>query len=85
MSPKPSPASSSYEPKPPHRRTCRSKILGIPIWVLSIVLLVAVVVVIVVPIAVMFGKKKDGSPRSEVLVPLYVYPAPGAWDPLFQA
>ncbi|KAF2451595.1 hypothetical protein P171DRAFT_8929 [Karstenula rhodostoma CBS 690.94] len=24
-------------------------------------------------------------PKSEVLVPLYIYPNPGAWDPLFEA
>lgn len=37
-------------------------------------------------LAAMFGKKKKSDPpRSDVLVPLYVYPAPGAWEPLFTA
>jgi hypothetical protein len=43
------------------------------------------VIVIVVPIAVMFGRKKSSTPKGTVLVPLYVYPSPGAWDPLFTA
>jgi hypothetical protein len=25
------------------------------------------------------------TPRSGLLVPLYIYPVPGAWDPLYQA
>lgn len=34
----------------------------------------------------MFGKKKKAAPpKSSILVPLYVYPAPGAWEPLFTA
>jgi len=77
--------SSEYEnSKRPQRRNCKSKFCGVPLWIISILLLV-VVIVIVVPIAVMFGKKKNGAPRSDVLVPLYVYPSPGAWDPLFEA
>jgi hypothetical protein len=44
------------------------------------------VLAIVIPLAVMFGKKKKTPPqKSSVLVPLYVYPAPGAWEPLFTA
>ncbi|KAH7360230.1 Spherulation-specific family 4-domain-containing protein [Rhexocercosporidium sp. MPI-PUGE-AT-0058] len=76
--------SSEYENSKRPRRTCKSKICGVPLWILSILLLV-VVIAIVVPIAVMFGKKKNNTPRSDVLVPLYVYPNPGAWDPLFEA
>ncbi|KAL5327305.1 hypothetical protein ACEPPN_004999 [Leptodophora sp. 'Broadleaf-Isolate-01'] len=76
--------SLEYENSKRPRRSCKSKICGVPLWILSILLLV-VVIVIVVPIAVMFGKKKNGAPRSDVLVPLYVYPNPGAWDPLFEA
>jgi len=33
----------------------------------------------------MYPRKKIGLPSSNILVPLYVYPAPGAWDPLFTA
>lgn len=34
----------------------------------------------------MFSKKKKSAPpKSSILIPLYVYPAPGAWDPLFAA
>jgi hypothetical protein len=47
---------------------------------------VIVTLAIVIPTAVMFGKKKKASPpKATLLVPLYVYPAPGAWDPLFTA
>lgn len=77
--------SSEYETSERPRRNCKAKLCGVPIWLISILLLI-VVVVIVVPIAVMFGRKKNGAaPRSEVLVPLYVYPSEGAWDPLFEA
>lgn len=63
---------------------CRSRILGIPRFLLWVFLAVAVIV-IVVPLAVMFGKKKSRSLQSTILVPLYVYPHPGAWDPLFNS
>jgi hypothetical protein len=63
---------------------CTSRLCGIPKYLLWALLGVAVIV-IVVPIAVMFGRKKPSTPRGTVLVPLYVYPSPGAWDPLFTA
>ena len=60
------------------KRTCTRKRL----WVL----LAIVVLAIVIPVAVMFGKKKKAAPpKSTILVPLYVYPAPGAWDPVLTA
>ncbi|CAD6500014.1 BgTH12-04119 [Blumeria graminis f. sp. triticale] len=31
------------------------------------------------------GKKSFSRPWSSILVPLYVYPSPGAWEPLFKA
>ena len=72
----------SYGTATPKRR---SKICGIPKFIVWIILGFAIVV-IVVPIIVMFSKKKKGPPpKSNVLLPLYVYPAPGAWDPLFTA
>jgi hypothetical protein len=43
------------------------------------------VLAIVIPLAVMFGKKKPTPLHSEILVPLYVYPAPGAWRLLYTA
>lgn len=48
-------------------------------------LLTIAVIAIVVPVSVMFGRRKKSAPKSTILVPLYVYPAPGAWDPLFAA
>ena len=41
---------------------------------------------IVVPAAVMVSKRKKSTPpKASVLVPLYVYPSPGTWEPLFTA
>lgn len=33
----------------------------------------------------MFGKKDKDPPPSDILIPLYVYPSPGAWDPVYTA
>ncbi|PMD37236.1 cell surface spherulin 4-like protein [Hyaloscypha variabilis F] len=33
----------------------------------------------------MFSRKSRPPPRSSVLVPLYIYPDPGVWDPLYTA
>jgi hypothetical protein len=41
------------------------------------------ILALVVPLAVMFGRKHKAPPKVSVLVPLYVYPFPGAWDPLY--
>jgi hypothetical protein len=60
------------------------RVLCLPRYLFFLLLSVAVLA-LVVPLAVMFGKKKSNTPRSDVLVPLYVYPNPGAWDPLFTA
>jgi flagellar basal body-associated protein FliL len=60
----------------------RSSIRRYLLWVLLAILILA----IVIPVAVMFGKKKKAAPpKSTILVPLYVYPAPGAWDAVLTA
>ncbi|KAG9234422.1 Spherulation-specific family 4 [Amylocarpus encephaloides] len=64
-------------------RCCTSKLCGLPKYAFWI-LLFAVFATITVPVAVMFGRKKH-SWKSKVLIPLYVYPAQHAWDPLYQA
>ena len=49
-------------------------------------LLIAIIVGVAVGIGVSLSEKKE--PRNlptTVLVPLYIYPNPGAWDPLFRA
>jgi hypothetical protein len=62
-----------------------SKRFGTRKYLICILLAIAVLAV-VIPVAVMFGKKKKAStPKSTVIVPLYVYPTPGAWEPLFTA
>jgi hypothetical protein len=49
-------------------------------------LLAITVLAIAMPLTVIFSKKKKSAPpKSSILVPLYVYPAPGAWEPLFTA
>ncbi|KAE8441933.1 hypothetical protein EG329_004141 [Mollisiaceae sp. DMI_Dod_QoI] len=40
---------------------------------------------LVIPLAIMLGKKRHNRGQSTVLVPLYIYPSPGAWNPLFSA
>jgi hypothetical protein len=46
--------------------------------------MVMLIAVIVIPTAVTLTRSQDfyGSPIT-VLVPLYVYPNPGAWEPLY--
>lgn len=45
---------------------------------------VVAILAIVIPSAVVVTLRKQNNmgPKSKVLVPLYVYPAPGAWEPL---
>jgi hypothetical protein len=47
--------------------------------VLVIAILAAVIPAVVV---VTLQKRNSMGPKSAVLLPLYVYPAPGTWDPL---
>ncbi|GAD97215.1 cell surface spherulin 4-like protein [Paecilomyces variotii No. 5] len=51
--------------------------------VLGFFVFIAVLAVVIPPaVVVTLRKKKSMGPKSSVLVPLYVYPAPGAWTPL---
>ncbi|KAH0537521.1 hypothetical protein FGG08_005696 [Glutinoglossum americanum] len=60
-------------------RTRRFKLFSIAA-VLAFTILAAAI-----PLAVVFTKRNhQTTPKPTVLVPLYVYPAPGAWDPLHQ-
>ncbi|CAL3971982.1 unnamed protein product [Diplocarpon coronariae] len=72
--------------KPRRVRTCTSNLCGLPYWALGLVLL-GVLAAILVPGAMILGRMKGQNPerRSQVLVPLYVYPGGDAWDPLIQA
>lgn len=55
----------------------RSRIL------LLVSLFFAVLAVVIIPtVVVTIHKKNSMGPKSKVFVPLYVYPAPGAWTPL---
>ncbi|KAF7163456.1 hypothetical protein CNMCM5623_008357 [Aspergillus felis] len=55
----------------------RSRIL------LAVIVFIAILAVVIPPaVVVTLHKKNDMGPKSKVFVPLYVYPAPGAWTPL---
>jgi hypothetical protein len=55
----------------------RSRIL------LAVFVFIAILAVVIPPaVVVTLHKKNDMGPKSKVFVPLYVYPAPGAWTPL---
>lgn len=51
--------------------------------ILAIFVLIAILAVVIPPAVVVTLRKKNSmGPRSKVFVPLYIYPAPGTWDPL---
>lgn len=57
-------------------------------WCITVAvsMVVVAVLVVVITVAVVFSTRRH--PRdvaTNVLVPLYIYPDPGAWDPLFNA
>ncbi|KAE9364773.1 hypothetical protein N431DRAFT_421961 [Stipitochalara longipes BDJ] len=37
----------------------------------------------VVQLSIMFSRKSRPPPRSSIIFPLYIYPDPGVWDPLY--
>ncbi|KAJ6157375.1 hypothetical protein N7470_004967 [Penicillium chermesinum] len=50
---------------------------------LALVLFIIICAAVIPPVVVTeLRKKNDMGPKSKVIVPLYVYPAPGAWAPL---
>lgn len=49
---------------------------------LAFISLVLILAIIIPPTVVVPLRKKNMGPKSKVFVPLYVYPAPGAWTPL---
>lgn len=65
-----------------HKREClksrRSRII------LALIILVVICAAVIPSVVVTQTRKKHDSmgPKSKVFVPLYVYPAPGAWTPL---
>lgn len=51
--------------------------------ILAVFAVVAILAVVIPPAVVVTLRKQNSmGPKSKVLVPLYVYPAPGAWEPL---
>ena len=52
--------------------------------ILALIILLVICAAVIPPVVVTQTRKKSSSmgPKSKVFVPLYVYPAPGAWTPL---
>lgn len=51
--------------------------------VLAVVIFIVILAAVIPPVVVTtLHKKNSMGPKSKVFVPLYVYPAPGAWTPL---
>lgn len=49
---------------------------------LAFIVLVLILAIVIPPAVVVPLRNKSMGPKSKVFVPLYVYPAPGAWTPL---
>ncbi|PYH41933.1 spherulation-specific family 4 protein [Aspergillus saccharolyticus JOP 1030-1] len=51
--------------------------------IFAVFVFIAILAVVIPPaVVVTLHKKNSMGPKASVFVPLYVYPAPGAWDPL---
>ena len=64
----------------------RKKVNRIRLLILALLGIVIIAIAVAVPVAILHSHKTPITGiTSNVLVPLYIYPAPGAWDPLFSA
>lgn len=53
-------------------------------WTISIIVTLVLLIVIIVPLAVLLPQRNHNKPQqANVIVPLYIYPDPGAYDPLY--
>ena len=65
-----------------HRQKRRSRLT----WMIIAIVVLVVLIVVIVPTAVILGGKHHSNGlSSSVMVPLYIYPLAGAWDPLYNA
>lgn len=56
------------------------------VWLFVSALVGVLALAIIVPLAIVLPRRaRNMAPKSSVIVPLYVYPALGAWDPLHEA
>jgi len=55
--------------------------------IIAAIVVLAVIVAIVIPVGIIVSKKKPNVKgiASTIIVPLYIYPGPNAWDPLYNA
>jgi hypothetical protein len=65
----------------------RQKVKRLRLVVCACAVLLIIVLAIAIPLALKGGRRSSPVPglQSDILVPLYIYPVPGAWDPLFSA
>ncbi|ERF71976.1 hypothetical protein EPUS_07446 [Endocarpon pusillum Z07020] len=55
-------------------------------WYFSLAIVFLVILAVVLPVAFVFSRRRHPKGlKSTVLVPLYIYPIPGAWEPLHEA
>lgn len=55
-------------------------------WYISLAVVFLLILAVVIPVAVVFSRRRHPKGlKSTVLVPLYIYPVPGAWEPLHKA
>nr|OQO24450.1 hypothetical protein B0A51_10169 [Rachicladosporium sp. CCFEE 5018] len=70
----------------PRRNLNRQRQRSRKTWVIVAAVLLVVILAVVIPVAVVISRRhhSTGLP-SEILLPLYIYPLAGAWEPLYNA
>ena len=55
-------------------------------WYFSLAIVLLLILAVIIPVAFVFSQRRHPKGlKSTVLVPLYIYPVPGAWEPLHEA
>jgi hypothetical protein len=71
---------SPYEPAPKKSRVCG--LIEDRVLALSVTITLAILIAIAIPLAIILPPKMIKALPINVLVPFFVYPLPGAWNPL---
>lgn len=72
-----------YEPQPKKSRICG--MVEDRLIALSVTFAIAVILAIAIPLGIILPQKLIKPLPVNVLIPFYMYPAPGAWEPLYDA
>ncbi|KAI8942631.1 hypothetical protein NX059_000685 [Plenodomus lindquistii] len=72
-----------YEPVPKKSRICG--IVKDRMIALSVTFGIAVILAVAIPLSIILPQKLIKPLPINVLIPFYMYPAPGAWEPLYAA